>query len=109
MILNLCGYRGSTEQDEPYCGRNTAPSLLRNGSYSAPDCRQGQGPNGIYRVSATNRSGDTTPETAGSRDCVPWTLSLRPIRPGKIRPISPDDRCPTFGKVCEVRLGERKK
>ncbi len=104
VYLTLCSRPGSTEADEPYCPLTSSVNVLTNGSYSAPDCSGGQGPNGIYTVTATRRSGATSTDTAGSRDCVPWILSFRLIDAGKIKPLPPGhERCLT----CAVRPGRR--
>ncbi len=104
VYLTLCSLPGSTEADEPYCPLTSSVNVLTNGSYSAPDCSGGQGPNGIYTVTATRRSGATSTDTAGSRDCVAWVLGFRLIDAGKIKPLPPGrGRCLT----CAVRRGRR--
>ena len=95
VYLTLCTRPGSTNASEPFCSPNSSVEILKNGSYSAPDCNSDQGPNGIYTVTATRRSGATTTETPGSRDCVSWTLGFRWIDVGKVKPRPPSGRCLT--------------
>ena len=81
----LCDYAGSTDPSTRDCGDSSQPMVQMNGVASAPDCNEGQGPEGIYTVVVTNKRGERTdPATT----CAVWTPKMKRIKAVRKPPSS---------------------
>ena len=75
QTFTLCGYVGTSSDNTVPCRNDSSrPWMQKNGDASAPDCRGGAGPEGIYTGTVTNNRGDESPAATA---CV----SLRKVDP----------------------------